>query len=158
MIPGTDPMKHLTLYFDPASADSREVFDRLPQWLEGWSVEVAYRPVSGARLSPPVLTALPIALACQPADATPSRWVCAQWVGAADEGDTSALRERWLAVWAACPSRRAVLSEGQALAELAEATRQAQAQGVLQWPAVLVDEAVVQGLRDIERLRDAWVR
>ncbi len=43
-------MKHLTFWFDPISPFSYLAFERLPQSLEGLSVEVTYRPVLFAAL------------------------------------------------------------------------------------------------------------
>lgn len=43
-------MKHLTFWFDPISPFAYLAFERLPQALEGLSVEVTYRPVLFAAL------------------------------------------------------------------------------------------------------------
>lgn len=43
-------MKHLTFWFDPISPFAYLAFERLPQTLEGLSVEVTYRPVLFAGL------------------------------------------------------------------------------------------------------------
>ena len=43
-------MKHLTFWFDPISPFAYLAFERLPQALEGLSVEVSYRPILFAAL------------------------------------------------------------------------------------------------------------
>ncbi len=43
-------MKHLTFWFDPVSPFAYLAFERLPQVLEGLSVEVSYRPILFAGL------------------------------------------------------------------------------------------------------------
>ena len=43
-------MKHLTFWFDPISPFANLAFERLPQVLEGLSIEVSYRPILFAAL------------------------------------------------------------------------------------------------------------
>jgi 2-hydroxychromene-2-carboxylate isomerase len=43
-------MKHLTFWFDPISPFANLAFERLPQVLEGLSIEVTYRPILFAAL------------------------------------------------------------------------------------------------------------
>src|ERR1700712_4780832 len=43
-------MKHLTFWFDPISPFANLAFERLPQVLEGLSIEVSYRPILFAGL------------------------------------------------------------------------------------------------------------
>ena len=194
-------MKHLRFHFDVVSPYAYLAFERLPQALEGLSVEVSYQPVLfagllqhwgnkgpaeiepkkawtfrqvawlaheyGVQLEVPAqhpfnpLSLLRLAIACAPANSTPSRRVCERlfhyvWHGGADANDAS----RMQALREALNPRRDPAGDDVKSA-LKESTALAASRGIFGVPTIAVDGKLFWGLDSLAMLAaylrgDVW--
>lgn len=139
-------MKHLVFYFDAPSPQVREVFDQLPQRLQGLSFEVSYQPLRplGEQTHPSMVLAQQLALACAPAGGLPNRWVCSELMHAAAQTDPAGLQQRL------APARD---PQGAEVAQaLQDATARAVARGIGGGATLEVDGLLFAGLSGLDAL------
>ena len=163
-------MKHLVFWFDPTVPACGAAFEQLPQWLEGLSFEVSYRPVWLAALdsaapdlaapsqaSSHALPLLRLLLACADEPGGLSRRVCEavlRHAGTARQVGSNPTGPELYAELLRALAPRLDPASGAVEQGLRQANAAAVARGVFDVPTIEVDDQAFVGLADLPMLAD----